>query len=131
MQQWNLDCYEPQTLQTILNIILAHAANYFCKCLDLVVSSIQTCPWFHAWTTVDHMIILILLDFINEESGFCSEVQSPSMWSSSAIGIKPYCSFPEFVESTMAMHVSINSSWKTSEVLDTATIFPAISQNSS
>lgn len=83
---------------TILNIILAHTANYFCKYLDLVVGSIQTCPWFCAWTTVDHMIILILLDFINEESGFCYEVQSPSMWSSSAIGIKHYCSFPEFVE---------------------------------
>lgn len=125
---------------TILNIILAHAANYFClKCLDLVVGSIQTCPWFCAWTTVIwlywlyiyiYMIIPILLDFINEESVFCYEVQSPSMWSSPAIGIKPYWSFPEFVERmlpSLRPHVSINSSWKTSrldaEVLDTAVSF--------
>lgn len=85
-----------------------------------------------------YMIILILLDFINEESVFCYEVQSPSVWSSPAIGIKPYWSFPEFVERmlpSLRPHVSINSSWKTSrldaEVLDTASIFPAITQNSS
>lgn len=89
---------------TVLNCILAYAANFCFKCLGPVVGNSPICPLlstshgFCAWTTVDHMIKLMLCVLLMRSLDFVLKVSLFMMWTFPAIGVRSYFSFPVLLE---------------------------------